>query len=76
MEIYRLKEKEVELPEIGDKIKVKVDDEKQWATCMGYDEGKPIFLFDNILAELPHDEAVGYCEVGFYRAKKTLLSGN
>ena len=63
MKVYRLKKKEVELPKIGDKIKVKVDSEKQWATCMGYDdEGRPIFLFDNILTELSHDKAVDYCE--------------
>lgn len=63
MKIYRMKKKKVEFPRVGDKIKVEVDDEKQWATCMGYDYiGNPVFLFDNILAELPHDEAEKYCE--------------
>lgn len=57
------KKMEVELPKIGDKIKVKVDGEKQGATCMGYDEdGRPVFLFDNIFTELSHDEAVDYCK--------------
>lgn len=63
MKIYRLQEKEVKLPAIGDKIRVELEDENQWATCMGYDYiGNPVFLFDNILTELPHDEAVKYCE--------------
>lgn len=75
MEIYRLKKKEVELPKIGDKIEVKVDGEKQWATCMGYnDEGRPIFLFDRILTELSHDKAEKYCEERgwFLPSKKNL----
>ena len=62
MKVYRLEKKEVELPKIGDKIKVEVEDSKERATCMGYDEGRPIFLFDNILTELSHDKAVAYCE--------------
>ena len=75
MKVYRLKKKEVESPKIGDKIEVKVDGEKQWATCMGYnDEGRPIFLFDNILTELSHDKAEKYCEERgwFLPSKKNL----
>lgn len=63
MKIYRLQEKEVKIPAIGDKVRVEFETENQWATCMGYDYiGNPVFLFDNILTELPHDEAEKYCE--------------
>lgn len=63
MKVWRIKKKEVEVPEIGDKIKVKFMEQKQTATCMGLTaEGKPVFLFDNILMDLPHDEAEAFCE--------------
>lgn len=63
MKVLRIKKKEVEVPEIGDKIKVKFMEQKQTATCMGLTaEGKPVFLFDNILMDLPHDEAEAFCE--------------
>lgn len=63
MKVWRMKKKEVEIPKIGDKIKVNFMEQKQTATCMGLTaEGKPIFLFDNILMDLPHDEAEVFCE--------------
>lgn len=63
MKVWRIKKKEVEVPEIRDKIKVKFMEQKQTATCMGLTaEGKPVFLFDNILMDLPHDEAEAFCE--------------
>lgn len=72
MKIYRLQEKEVKIPAIGDKVRVELEGESQWATCMGYDYiGNPVFLFDNILTELPHDEAVEYCkERGWFLPSK------